>query len=122
MIDWQTHAVSPTPSPHWWKKSMGEACPHDREIFLVNGTFVRNNFDSDWVQGGHGYRYRFCSRREIWIDDSMPESELPYVLIHECSEIEWMRQGIDYDHAHDRAKRLENKFRRQDHPGEGRSR
>jgi hypothetical protein len=117
MKNWQTHPVPASPSTPW-KRSLGEACPHGLEIFLVDGTFIRNTYDSDFVQGGNGQRYRFCPKRELWIDWSTPEAELPYVALHECYETWLMEQGYDYDRAHNCAKRLENKFRRHNRPGE----
>jgi len=97
---------------------MGEACPHGKEFFMVNGSYVRNEYDSDWIQGGNGYRYRFCPRGELWIDECTPEEEWAYIAFHECQEAELMKGGMSYDQAHDRAKRLEDQFRRQDRPGE----
>jgi hypothetical protein len=117
--NWATHPVEPTPARVPWKRSLGEACPHGLEIFLVDGTYIRNNFDSDFVQGGNGQRYRFCPKSELWIDDSIPEEEMPYVALHECYETFLMSErGYDYERAHDCAKRLENKFRREGRPGE----
>lgn len=112
MKHWQTTPVQPTDTRHPWKRSIGEACPHGCEIFLVNGTYLRNTYDSDMVQGANGYRYRFCPRRELWVDDCTPAVEIPFVALHECHEAELMKHGMSYEQAHDRAKRLENKFRR----------
>lgn len=75
--EWSTHEVAPTSPREPWKRSMGEACPHGLEIFLVDGTYIRNTYDSDFVQGGNGQRYRFCPKSELWIDDSIPEEERP---------------------------------------------
>jgi hypothetical protein len=120
--NWSTIDVRPSETDVPWKKSMGQACPHGIEFFMVDGTHVRNTYDSDWIQGGHGWRYKFCPRSEIWIDSTMPEAELPFVMLHECYEVQLMaKEGLDYDRAHDRAKRIENKFRR-DHFGDTRPR
>jgi hypothetical protein len=117
--DWSTTPAPIRETGLWWKKSMGEKCPHGLEIYLVNGTFIRNNYDSDFVQGGNGQRYRFCPKSELWIDDSIPEIEWPYVALHECYETYLMAEyDYDYDRAHNCAKRLENQWRRQHHPGE----
>jgi len=118
MIVWATTPVSPTPTSQKtpWKRSIGEACPHGLEIFLVDGTFIRNKWDSDFVQGGNGQRYRFCPKRELWLEECLPEAEWPYVAFHECYETDLMEKGYDYDRAHMCAKRMENKFRRQDNP------
>lgn len=111
-VGWETHEVRLSATPFPWKESTGLACPHGREIFLVDGTHVRNHHDSDFVQGGNGYRYRFCPKRELWVEADMPEEEVPLVAFHECYEAELMRQGWSYEDAHDAAKRVEDRFRR----------
>lgn len=95
----------------WWKKQINEACPHGRLIFMVNGTHVRNHYDSDFVQGGNGYAYTFIPKGELWIADETPTIEIPFVTFHECIEAELMKGGMDYDHAHVKAKKQEDAFR-----------
>lgn len=108
---------SPTPTtPLPWRKSLG-TCPHGLEIVLVDGTWVRNHHDSDFSQGGNGYRYDFVPRGEIWVDACLPEDEMPLVAFHECVEAELMRCGWSYSRAHDRAKMLEDELRRRDAGG-----
>ena len=110
-LEWQTTKTPKRPSPTPWKEYVGEACPHGLEICLVDGTHVRNEHDSDFTQGGNGFRYRFVPRSEIWIDRQMNPEEWPFIAFHECDEIERMRSGQDYDRAHDAAKRMEGRFR-----------
>lgn len=122
-MDPRTWKTSPDSSQHrslpHWKKPLGEVCPHGYPIFLVDGTFVRNHFESDFTQGGNGYAYpKFMSKKELWIDWHIPQDEWAYVTFHECHEAEDMRRGMSYDKAHDRAKGLEDKMRRQNFPGE----
>lgn len=114
--DWHTspsrgHSPGETPREAPWKTYLGEVCPHGLEIVLVDGTHVRDAYDSDFSQGGNGYRYRFIHRGEIWIDHEISPNEWPLIAMHECHESELMRMGVDYDHAHNRAKRLENRYR-----------
>jgi hypothetical protein len=112
MNTWETRPSPykvPTPP---WKRQLGERCPHRLEIFMVDGTFVRNHFDSDFVQGGNGYAYNFIPKSEIWISHETPNEEIPMVAFHECFEALLMENGLDYDHAHDIAKMEEDKFRR----------
>lgn len=112
-IVWQTSMVPMKLARETWKRFTGEVCPHNREIVLVDGTYVRNHFDSDFSQGGNGFRYRFVPRGEIWIDADISPEEHPLIAYHECTESELMRRGLDYDRAHDRAKRLEDRLRHQ---------
>lgn len=96
----------------FWQKPTGEACPHGLSILLVNGTFVRNHFDSDFDQGGNGYAYKWVPKSQIWIADETPMVEWPFVAFHECTEIEHMKRGLGYNRAHALAKRSEDRWRR----------
>jgi hypothetical protein len=109
--NWQTTAVPKRKSNQPWKSDLGEACPHGRRIVIVDGTYVRNHFDSDFSQGGNGYRYKFIPKDEIWIDFEIREEEWPFIAFHECQESEEMKKGMSYDKAHDQAKRLEDRQR-----------
>ena len=96
-----------------WKGPLINVCPHGLAIRLVDGTFIRNHFDSDFSQGGNGFRYRWCPKSELWIDEQINEEERPFIAFHECTEVELMRGGMDYDRAHNIAKRREDKLRRE---------
>jgi hypothetical protein len=95
-----------------WKHPFGEACPHGRHIMLVDGTHVRNKFDSDFSQGGNGYAYDFVPKDEIWIDEQIDPIEWPFIAFHECEEADLMEKGMPYDKAHDKVKYAEDIFRR----------
>ena len=95
-----------------WKGHVINVCPHGLAIRLVDGTFARNHFDSDFSQGGNGFRYRWISKHEIWIDEQINPEERPFIIFHECEEVELMKSGMDYDHAHNIAKHREDKLRR----------
>jgi hypothetical protein len=83
-----------------------------REIWLVDGRAVRDLAYVDFTLGGHGYRYRFIPRREVWLDDAVRAVERPYVLHHELVEVGLMAAGLGYDPAHERASRAELTMRR----------
>jgi len=121
-IDWCTTERRERRRHPWWKKPLHEDCPHGLKIFLVDGSHIRNHFDSDFDQGGNGWAYDFVPKTEIWIDDHVPMAELAYVAFHECHEAELMRGGMSYDRAHEATKRLEDHYRHRDHPGESRRR
>jgi hypothetical protein len=118
---WRSIRVWKMPSDLPWKSYLGETCPHGLQIALVNGSYVRNHFDSDFSQGGNGFRYRFISRKEIWIDEQIDESEWSFIAFHECQEVERMRRGMTYSRAHDEAKRLEDRLRHAQMKGQGMS-
>ncbi len=81
------------------------------QVWIVDGRGVRDRFDPNFTQGGHGLRYRFIPRREIWIDDAIAERELDPTLAHEAHELALMRAGMSYYDAHDRALAFEKKLR-----------
>jgi hypothetical protein len=82
-----------------------------RDVWLVDGCAVRTCFHLDFTLGGHGYRYRFIPRREIWIDDAVAAAERPAILHHEAVEVELMARGMHYADAHVRASYEEGCFR-----------
>src|SRR5215813_9804823 len=48
-----------------------------RNVILVDGRAVRTAFDLNFTLGGHGFRYHFIPRSEIWIDDAVVPAERP---------------------------------------------
>lgn len=90
-------------------------------LWLVDGRGVRDHFYADFTLGGHGLRYRFISRREVWIDDAVVEAEWPAIVLHEMRELELMRRGLDYPTAHRRASAAERRFRQARWQARGRS-
>lgn len=113
LLEWHTTEVPVVTDPERpWKHYLGEVCPHGRQVVLVDGGLVRDLHDSDFCQGGNGYRYRFVPRGELWVDACMPEDEVALVAFHECEEAELMKIGWTYSRAHDQAKRLEDLVRK----------
>jgi hypothetical protein len=82
-------------------------------VWLVDGRAVRDLAYVDFTLGGHGRRYRFIPRREIWIDDAVRAQERPAILEHELVELRHMAAGLSYPQAHELASRAERRFRRQ---------
>jgi hypothetical protein len=83
----------------------------DFKIYLVDGRWVREHRYIDFTQGGHGYRYNFIPKDEIWIDDALSPDERPFALEHELDEAPHMRDGMDYSRAHGFANIKEKKMR-----------
>jgi hypothetical protein len=92
------------------RRNDGRTQPPD-QVWIVDGRGVRDRFDPNFTQGGHGLRYRFVPRREIWIDDAISERELEPTLGHEAHELALMREGWSYYDAHDSALAFEKKLR-----------
>jgi hypothetical protein len=82
-----------------------------REVFLVRGRLIRDHAFVDFTLGGHGYRYPFISRGEIWIDDAVAPGERDAILCHEVTEVGHMATGMKYNPAHELASAAERRFR-----------
>ena len=81
-------------------------------VLVVDGRFVRDHIDIDFVLGGNGYRYPdFIPKDEIWIDDAVARRELVVTMVHEIAEAELMRQGKPYEEAHEIANVYERRAR-----------
>src|SRR6185295_17512084 len=63
------------------RRRLGEAAG-GRAVWLVDGRGVRDLAYADFTLGGHGYRYPFISKREVWIDDAVRPEERPAILHH----------------------------------------
>ena len=78
-----------------------------RAVWLVDGCAVRTRHHIDFTLGGHGHRYRFIPRGEIWIDDAVAPAERSAIVHHEAVEVELMAAGMSYAAAHARASAAE---------------
>jgi hypothetical protein len=82
------------------------------EVWLVDGNLVRSYYKTDYIEGGHGYVYRWIPHDEIWIEHDVHSAEIPFLVIHEYLELRLMRdEKIDYDRAHAICARLEYQVR-----------
>ena len=83
-------------------------------IFLVNGGFVRDQLDTDFVWGGHSLAYKFIPDGEIWLErHDSDEHDLVSILAHELDEyIEMKYNHKSYEDAHAMALKLEKLVRR----------
>lgn len=91
-------------------------------VWRVDGCLVRCLYKTDYTEGGHGYVYPWCPKEEIWVEESISNEELPYIIAHEYIEIRLMRdKQLDYNHAHTLAAEMEYDLRkassRSDFPG-----
>jgi hypothetical protein len=80
-------------------------------VYLISGSLVRDFYKVNFVSGGHGLVYDFVAEDEVWLDDGMDLSEIPYVLLHELYERRKMKKGLTYNQAHRFASKIEWKAR-----------
>lgn len=81
-------------------------------VWLVDGELVRDLYYIEFTEGGHHYVYDFVPKYEVWLDDDLETTELPYVLLHELHERNLMHLGWTYDSAHHSSSIIEYKCRR----------
>ncbi len=78
----------------------------------VNGHIVREYIDPEFIFGGHDLVYNYIPKNEVWLDALQGPRELPYTTLHELTERAYMKQGMNYDAAHDIAIAVEKSARR----------
>lgn len=81
------------------------------KIWIVDGPKVRQHLDGDYVFAGHGYKYDFIPKDEIWLDSAMSVEQAHFALFHELRERRMIADGIDYDVAYPEALALESQER-----------
>ena len=82
----------------------------DFDVYKVDGSVVRNTKDVDFTNGGNPERYSYVPEGELWVEGSNDQDRAATAL-HEYTECLIMKTGVDYDHAHDRASKVEKQFR-----------
>lgn len=85
------------------------------KVFRVNGRAVRDNHNSDFTEGGHGYvpHYGFIPKNEIWVERMLDLDDEEENLAHELVEYVLMRYGkMDYNTAHEHALEMEAALRK----------
>jgi len=83
-------------------------------VAYVDGAIIRRYFDPEFVSGGHDLVYDYVPKNEIWVDSWLDEREYPYVLLHEETERDLMKEGKAYDIAHEYALVAEKEARVKD--------
>lgn len=87
------------------------------KVFLVDGEFIRNNIYQDWTEGGNPEAYpEFNPEGEIWIEKGMSDLDIEATIIHEKTECDWMKKGLMYEDAHNKANIQEKKYRDEVNP------
>ncbi len=82
------------------------------KVYLINGRVVRDIYQIDYVEGGHGYVYPWIPKDEIWIDSALDTREIPLIVLHEYTERTLMKQRkFPYVKAHNIASKIEFTYR-----------
>lgn len=90
----------------------GDGSEQPIQVVLVDGRAVRDRFKTDYIEGGQHAVYPWVPDGEIWVESGLSPHETAVVALHEAVEY-WLmtRRGLDYDHAHELAARVEYQHR-----------
>lgn len=82
-------------------------------VMEVDGAFIRDNIHADFTMGGNEGAYpAYVPQGEIWIDKDMNPKDKEATILHEATEKRLMlEEGLTYENAHDKANKVESKFR-----------
>jgi hypothetical protein len=90
------------------------SCEHGLRVYLVDGSYVRNNIDSDFIQGS-GWNAKYIPKGEIWIDWAVPPTEVHHLIENECRQAEELRKGKrSFVGAYNVAKKVEDRDRKKE--------
>jgi hypothetical protein len=84
------------------------------DIEIVDEEYIRQNIFIDFTEGGNHERYSWIPENQIWIGDDVSAGEIVVTVFHEFTEQRFMRDGNDYDTAHDMATEMEDAMRHDD--------
>lgn len=82
------------------------------EVWLVDGTRIRDEIDIDYVGGGNPERYQYIPAGEIWLESTLSPGDYLPIIIHEVYEAHLMALfDMTYEDAHTRANEWEKAIR-----------
>ncbi len=83
------------------------------KVFLVHGSWIRNNINNEFIGGGHSYQDDYIPKDEVWVERLEDPADTKEVLVHELTEYIFMKYGdLEYDNAHEIANTVEDTVRR----------
>ncbi|MDE2095610.1 MAG: hypothetical protein KGL39_00005, partial [Patescibacteria group bacterium] len=86
----------------------GDGSESPIRVFLVDGGLIRSRNKVDFLEGGNGMVYGWIPRNQIWLESGLDPHELSVVGLHEFTErVAMLRLGLNYDHAHEIASKIE---------------
>ena len=81
-------------------------------VWLVDGKKVREQYNEDFIGGGHHYVYDFIPVPDIWLEETIVDNERGFFLTHELHERRRMASGMEYQKAHNEASAIEQEARK----------
>lgn len=100
--------------PEIYVNKYGEFKDEGTTVWIASGQRIRDLYRTDFVEGGHGYVYKWIPKNEIWLEDQLQEAEKPFILLHEFVEMIYMHHlNADYASAHRAAAKIEFRSRKE---------
>lgn len=100
-----------------WKSYLGKLWD-GRKIYVVDGTYIRDHYFADFVEGSNCCAYpEFVPKGEIWLERDQEPVDLVESLIHEILECTLMCYGLKktYNAAHDATNTVSTLLRKARH-------
>jgi len=81
-------------------------------IMSVDGEYIRDNIDVDFLMGGNPGPYKYVPNNEVWIEYNLSAIDTMSILLHELIEMYHMKSGhMTYNRAHKLADQFEEQLR-----------
>lgn len=84
----------------------------DFNVWIVDGKYIRDNIDVDFVNYGQHYRYRFIPKNEFWIEKERVPGEAHFYIKPLVAEYRLMKKGVSYNHASNKSEAIEKRERK----------
>lgn len=81
-------------------------------VWIVNGKYIRDNIDVDFVNYGQHYRYKFIPKNEFWIDRERYPGESHFYIKPLLVEYKLMEKGINYKEVLKKSDAIEKRERK----------
>lgn len=81
------------------------------DVYTVDGAFIRDCRDVDFIGGGHQLVYKWMPPGQAWVENLGGDGK--FIAAHELSEIyDMLMKGWSYEKAHAKANQVEKAARR----------
>jgi hypothetical protein len=80
-------------------------------VWIVDGKYIRDNIDIDFVNYGQHYRYKFIPKNEFWIDKERHPGESHFYLKPLLVEYKLMKKGVNYKDVLKKSDEIEKRER-----------
>jgi hypothetical protein len=85
----------------------------------VSGPWIRDNIEPDFTNFGHGYRFSFIPKDELWLDKERVPDERSYFVTNGLEQIRQMQNGAPYEKALAAGDKKEARERHKGNPTKG---